>query len=169
MIKSLIPYILVFGFGVTGSALFFPNCEVALLAMANVQQVPVFHVFHWTINLSHYQAHLPFMLAICIAAGSTVGSAVFYLMGTGSVKLSDKVRKKVESFDFSRLETAGTALIFVSAVSSIPPITPLAFAAGVIRYRFWEYAVVSFVGKIIRFTIVVYAGQGVVTFIKHFV
>jgi membrane protein YqaA with SNARE-associated domain len=168
MIKSLIPYLLVFVFGVTGSAFFLPNCEVALLGMANVQHVPSFHVFHWTINLSHYQAHLPFALAICIAAGSTVGSALFYLMGTGSVKLSDKIKKKVESFNTSRLETAGTALIFVSAVSSVPPITPIAFAAGVVKYRFWEYAVVSFVGKVIRFTIVVYAGQGVVTFIKHF-
>jgi membrane protein YqaA with SNARE-associated domain len=168
MIKIIIPYLLVFGFGITGSALFFPNCEVALLAMSNVQQVPAFHIFHWVVNLKHYQAHLPFLLAICMAAGSTIGSALFYLMGTGSVKLSDKVRKKVESFNFSRLETAGTALIFVSAVSSIPPITPLAFAAGVTKYRFWEYAAVSFVGKVIRFSIVVYAGQGVVTFVKHF-
>ncbi|MFA6447951.1 MAG: VTT domain-containing protein [bacterium] len=167
MLYGLIPYLLTFVFGITGSSLFFPNCEITLVAMTNIEQTPPFNFFNLMIDLSHYQARLPFMLAICMAAGSAIGSSAFYLMGTGSMKLSGRVKKKIESFDFSRLERAGAALIFVSAVSSIPPITPLAFAAGVIRYRFWEYVGVSFVGKVIRFTLVVYAGEGLMALIKH--
>ncbi len=164
--KVLTPYLLMALFGFTGSAFWFPNCELTLSAMANVDQVPAFKFLWWTINLSNYKAESGLLLGFATAIGSTFGSSFFYFMGRGVLKVSKKVQDKIDKTDMTKYKRIGAPVIFVSSVTSVPPLSPLAVAAGIIKYRFWNYFFVSMAGKFIRFTIVVFASEGLVKLIK---
>ena len=84
------------------------------------------------------------------------------LMGKGSLNISDKLRKKIESFDFERLGKGREAVIFVSGVVSIPPVSATAIASGMIRFNFARYYAVSFAGKVVRYYLVLLIGRAAV-------
>ncbi|HOO56046.1 MAG TPA: VTT domain-containing protein [bacterium] len=165
ILAAAIPYLIMLIIGFTGSAFWFPNCEISLLAMANVEHVPEFKFLAWQINLANYEAGMLWLLGLMTAVGSTFGSGFLYFMGRGALKVSKKVQAKIEKVDITKFEKLGAAVLFTSSVSSIPPLTPLSFAAGIIKYDMLEYFLVTFAGKLIRFLIVVYASEGMVNFI----
>lgn len=165
--QAAAPYLIMFIIGITGSAFWVPNCEASLIAVANVERIPDFRLFGQFIDLGAYHAHLPFLLAFATALGSTVGGSLLYLMGRGILKISKRVRKKIDSLDMSKYDKIGAAVIFTASAASIPPVTFLSIAAGIVNYSFLKYFFVSLAGRIVRFSIVVYASESIVKLLLH--
>lgn len=160
-------YLLMFVVGIIGTSIFITNIELSLLALANLKYVPEFKIFSHTIDLSGYQVRYIFLLVLAATAGSTIGSGFYYLIGKASLRLSEKYRKRIERINLSRLEKYGSMLTFTAAAFSIPPFTPLSLAAGFIKFPVRNYIVFSFLGKCLRYFIVIYAAESIKTFLFH--
>lgn len=104
------------------------------------------------------------LLALAGAAGQTVGKMAYYLVGRGVLN-PDRFRarakgKWVERMDrverWCQRHTAGTTTItLVSAFTGLPPYALVAVLAGSLRMRWWWFALLSLVGRFLRFWAVV--------------
>lgn len=114
-------------------------------------------------NLSAWQ------LAAVGAAGQTVGKVLWYVAGIHSLKIR-WIRQKMETEKWQlsyerwherivgRPVLAG-AITFASAVSGFPPLAVIAVLAGTLRMNFAVFLGTVFVGRTIRFWLVL-AGVG---------
>lgn len=97
-------------------------------------------------------------LVIAGTAGAMAGKVLLYFAGRGVVKLpGGRVQRGMEAMQ-ARMEarpTAGKLLYAVSALVGLPPFYVTTFAAGAVRMNFVFFLVVGFVGRLIRFAIVV--------------
>ena len=108
-------------------------------------------------------------LAAVGAAGQTVGKVLWYLAGIHSLKIR-WIRQKMETEKWQlsyarwherivgRPVLAG-AITFASAVSGFPPLAVIAVLAGTLRMNFAVFLGTVFVGRTIRFWLVL-AGVG---------
>lgn len=165
----VIPYLIMFVIGITGSSIFFPNCEISLLALTSLDIVKPFNFLGYEINLSAYCASIPLILALSGALGSTIGSSMYYFIGRGTLRVSKKLKEKLVRFDLERFEKSSVAITFTSSAFSLPPFTILSLAAGMTRFSLWQYIPVSFVGKATRFTIVVYTGDSLIRYFRNLI
>jgi len=129
-----------------------------ILVLGNMDKVPM-HLFGMELNIAKYATSFPWLLPVVAALGSNGGSSLYYLMGSGTLRLNEKFKKKLESFDFKRFGAARDAVVFVSAVSSIPPVSLTAIASGMIKLNFQRYFYISLAGKIVRYYIVLILGR----------
>jgi len=114
-------------------------------------------------NLSDWQ------LAAVGGAGQSVGKVLWYLAGTQSLRIR-WIRQKMETekwrYSYARWHErivgrpvfAG-AICFASAVSGFPPLAVIAVLAGTLRMNFAIFLATVFVGRTIRFWLVL-AGVG---------
>lgn len=144
---------------ILGATIFIPNTELVLLALANMDQVPAFHMLGMTVDLSKYSTTSPWMLPVTAAVGSNIANTIWYLAGAGLLKVRSRAIDKIKSFDVNRLGRAREVLLCTAALFSVPPVTPLAFASGVIRYGLLRYHLVTIVPKIIRYYLVMQLGR----------
>lgn len=158
----MIAYALMMVLAFMSSVIIFLPSEAILLALASIDKVPPITMLGKTLEVARYSTDFPWLLPFAAAFGSNFGSWLYYLMGKGSLNISDKLRKKIESFDFERLGKGREAVIFVSGVASIPPVSATAIASGMIRFNFARYYAVSFAGKVVRYYLVLLIGRAAV-------
>lgn len=103
-------------------------------------------------------------VSLVAGAGQTVGKIFWYEAGRSSLRWS-YIKKKMESPGWKRrydrlYQTTqrrpwmGMLLLFASAVTGFPPLAIMAVLAGQLRFhRIWFYGF-TFVGRTIRFAIV---------------
>jgi len=139
------------------------------MALASIEVVPPFEILSLEINLSNYHADIPWLLAITAALGSTIGSAFYYFLGRGTRQLSGKLQAQLDKFDVSRFEKSTIAVTFSSALISLPPFTIVSVVAGITRVSLWTYLPISLIGKIMRFSLVVYAADSAIHFINKLI
>lgn len=137
---------------------FFLPSEVAILALANVGKANIV-VFGKSVNLAPYGTDFPWLLPFAAAAGSVFGSYVYYLMGSGAMKMSDKLKTKIESFNFEKTGKTREIVVLTSNIISVPPVSVVSVASGIIRFNVPRFFAMSFIGKVIRYYIVIIAGQ----------
>lgn len=154
----MIAYILAPIFAFISSIIFVLPSEVALLVLANIGTDPI-NVFGKTLDFTKYGTDFPWLLPVVAAGGSILGSYVYYLMGTGALNMSTKVKDKMESFDFDKMGKAREAVILVSNIISVPPVSAVSVASGMIKFNMPKFMLVSFIGKTIRYYIVIIAGH----------
>ena len=154
MIAYLLAPILAF---ISSIIIFLPS-EVMILVLGNMDKVPL-HLFGMELNISKYATSFPWLLPVVAALGSNGGSTLYYMMGSGALKMNEKIKKKLASFDFERFGAARDAVVFVSAVTSVPPVSVTAIASGVIKFKFSRYFYVSLAGKILRYYLVLILGR----------
>jgi membrane protein YqaA with SNARE-associated domain len=110
-------------------------------------------------------------LAVVAGAGQSVGKIIWYYVGLNSLKLR-WMRKKMESPKWAasyerwyqrahgKPLVAG-AVTLVSSVTGFPPLAVIAVLAGTLRMNFPLFLATVFVGRTLRFWLVL-AGVGVV-------
>jgi membrane protein YqaA with SNARE-associated domain len=133
--------------------------------------VPILNVEAYLAAVALKAQHLSdWELAAVGSAGQTTGKVLWYLAGTQSLRIR-WIRQKMETEKWQlsyerwherivgRPVFAG-AISFTSAVSGFPPLAVIAVLAGTLRMNFAVFLGTVFVGRTLRFWLVL-AGVGV--------
>jgi membrane protein YqaA with SNARE-associated domain len=134
-----------FGVAVASAVIPVINIEVYLLAASAV---------------APRQMVIPLIVAGTL--GQVIGKIALYYAGTGALKIPGKrLRAALEKMNTQMQERPhmGSALVFVSATAGLPPYYLVTLAAGAARMNLTMFLLVSLVGRLIRFTIVVLVPQ----------
>lgn len=145
--------------------------------------IPVFNTEVYAVTVPHETGLSPFLVALALAVGQTVGKIPYWLAGRGVERFarlrgsgdgdapSSKRRRirwpawvlaaaaRVRSWgevlsDWGRKGPWRMSLItFVSALIAIPPFIVWPVAVGAIDRRFWRFAVPAIAGRTILFWI----------------
>lgn len=100
-------------------------------------------------------------LVLLATFGTMVGKTALYYAGRGMVGLKIRNRDKIDRFlenAEKRQGLAGTVL-FASAASGFPPFYVVTVASGILKLSVVTFIVIGFIGRFIRFMLVVYAPQ----------
>ena len=133
--------------------------------------IPILNVEAYLAAVAVQAHHLSaWQLAAVGAAGQTVGKILWYIAGVHSLKVR-WIRQKMETekwqLSYARWHErivgrpmfAG-AIAFTSAVTGFPPLAVIAVLAGTLRMNFAIFLGTVFVGRTIRFWLVL-AGVGI--------
>lgn len=94
------------------------------------------------------------VLALLASSGQIVGKCVLYWAGRGAIPLgSGKVGKIVNSCKdrFERSTLHPMWLVFISALSGIPPFYVITVLAGAFRLKFSHFIAVGTCGRVLHF------------------
>ena len=98
--------------------------------------------------------HLLPTLFVVATLSHMIGKSVMYLGGRGIDRWRYEPLKRRVAAARAKLEgrsELGAVLIFVSAVTGIPPFYAVTVVSGVMRYRFVPFFILGFVGRLLRF------------------
>lgn len=99
---------------------------------------------------------VPLVLAATI--GQMAGKVVMYFAGTGAVKLPGKrIQAALEGMNTTLRDRprSGGALVFASAAAGFPPFFIVTVAAGAARMNLVSFVILGFLGRLIRFAVIV--------------
>lgn len=101
-------------------------------------------------------------LIVAGTLGQVIGKIALYYAGTGALKMPGKRLQEALQKMNTQMQARpnmGHALVFASATLGLPPYYLVTLAAGAARMNLPMFLVVSFIGRLIRFTIVVAVPQ----------
>ena len=156
-------YVLMLILGITSTTIMFPPSEIALLALANMDQMPPIVISGYTLDVAKYSTSFPWLLPIVAAVSTNIGNSMYYLVGAGAIRMENKVTRKIKDFDINKLGKAKEVVLWTACLFSVPPVTATAFASGVVRYGLWRYHAVTIIPKIIRYYLVLILGRFALT------
>jgi len=100
----------------------------------------------------------PFLVALFASIGATIGETTGYLLGLGGKEiLEDKYSKQLENIKKMFKKYGSVFWIIILGVTPLPDDIAGIFC-GLIRYDFKKYFLATFIGKIILYLILAYAG-----------
>jgi membrane protein YqaA with SNARE-associated domain len=97
-------------------------------------------------------------LVLAATTGQMIGKTVMYFAGTGAVRLPGKRLQTALQGMHTTLRDRprmGSALIFASASAGIPPFFIVSVAAGAARMSLPSFVVFGFLGRVVRFSVIV--------------
>jgi len=101
----------------------------------------------------------PLAVALVATAGQMLGKSVMYWTGRGALTLvPTRHRARIERWRerFTRRASAATGIVFVSALSGVPPLYVISILAGSLKVRFATFAIAGTCGRFLHFTCLVY-------------
>ncbi len=104
---------------------------------------------------------------ILSTVGQMTAKSIMYLSGLGFLKLPiGRYEKRIEEVREKFEKWAGRSefLIFVSALTGLPPFYVVTIVAGMLKLNFPRFFIVSFTGRLLRFAVVVYFPQVIKAF-----
>lgn len=110
-------------------------------------------------------ASSPFHLAILVllaSAGQMTGKCVLYWAGRGSIPIKKgRIGNSLNSWKvrFERSPSKSMGLVFISAVSGIPPFYVITILSGAFRLRFGRFIAVGICGRLLHFGVLVLVPQ----------
>jgi membrane protein YqaA with SNARE-associated domain len=120
--------------------------------------IPLINVEAWVIGVSAVgppAALVPVVLAATV--GQVSAKVVLYRAGGGARAWQSRHEGSRLTALVQRLEgpaSRGTAVVFSSALTGVPPFYLVSLAAGALRYRFPRFVVLALVGRLLRFALV---------------
>ena len=105
------------------------------------------------------------LIALCGAAGSTLGEVTAYLAGYAGHDFATKLRwyPRIHSL----MERHGAATIFIVSVVPTPFFDLAGIAAGALHYPFRKFMSFVFVGKLLRLVLMAYACRMGIDWLKE--
>ena len=97
-------------------------------------------------------------LVVAATIGQMAGKVVMYFAATGAVKLPGKrLQAALEGMNrtLSNRPRSGGALVFASAAAGFPPFFMVTVAAGAARMNLAAFVILGFLGRLIRFAVIV--------------
>ena len=113
------------------------NIEVYVIFLGSVAPRPLLPALLITATLSHM-----------------AGKSLMYFAARGFERLPAgwlKQRIAVAKVKLEQKQTLGTAVVFVSALTGIPPFYLTSVAAGALRFNFTSFFAMGFLGRLVRF------------------
>ncbi|MEJ2247877.1 MAG: VTT domain-containing protein [Acidobacteriota bacterium] len=139
-------YATCFGLSIVSALLPWVNSEVLLLSLSAF-------------------AHSSFQLMILVllaSAGQLLGKCILYWAGRGVIPVSSgRIDKAFNSWKdrFARSGSKSMWLVFISAVTGIPPFYVITFLAGAFRLKFSSFIAVAAAGRLLHFGILAMVPQ----------
>jgi len=99
----------------------------------------------------------PVLVALVGAAGGTLGEITGFLAGYGGRGIV-KRRGRTYALTENWMRRWGGWAIFVFAAAPIPLLDIAGVVAGIIRYPLWRFLLIAWVGKSIKYVVLVLAG-----------
>jgi membrane protein YqaA with SNARE-associated domain len=131
--------------------------------------VPVVNIELYLIGVLSTVHGLPWwLLGLAATVGQITGKCLFFFAGRGSFTLGERLSRMTKAKQGSRWaewmerfhEKAqrrplwGLAVLFIGAITGIPPYTVMCFVTGAAGIPFLGFLAVSFVGRLIHFLLV---------------
>ncbi|MDI6808845.1 MAG: VTT domain-containing protein [Candidatus Eisenbacteria bacterium] len=110
-----------------------------------------------------------FPLAFTAASGQMIAKSIIYLAGRGVLRLPIKRYEKKMDRVAEQIEAWGTKtglFTFISAFTGFPPFYAVSFLAGVLNVKFQRFFLYGFLGRLLRFFVVVLFPRAVGELIK---
>ena len=101
-------------------------------------------------------------LVVAATLGQVIGKIGLYYAGTGALKVRGKRLQEALMKMNTQMQARprmGGALVFVSATAGVPPYYLVTLAAGAARMNLPMFLVLSLIGRLIRFAVVVAVPQ----------
>lgn len=120
--------------------------------------VPFINVEVWVVGVSAVcpgAALVPVVLAASL--GQVAAKILLYRAGGGAASWGSRRRGPRFAATVRRLQeraSRGTAVVFASAFTGVPPFYLVSVAAGVTRFRFPRFLALALLGRLLRFTVV---------------
>jgi len=102
----------------------------------------------------------PLIIGIVAGFGGALGELTSYLVGLGGIKLVEKrFELKTVFFDYvrKRLDKWGSVFIFFASVTPFP-FDFVGIVAGLIKYDWKKFFIALLAGKIVKYSLLAYAG-----------
>jgi len=122
------------------------------------------------IGFSGFYVFESIILALLVGFGAAIGEMTAYIIGLTGIKVAEKASKKqFRKLQMVRekLKKSGMVFIFLGALTPFP-FDLIGIASGLIRYDIWKFFAAAFVGKTIRYFLILYAGFLGISFITNF-
>lgn len=127
--------------------------------------VPVFNAEAYLLVAAGTMTTPPVLLALAAATGQVLGKMLFYLLGYGAVRSPWLQRRAASKGRFVEVMRGvsqwcdvhrgrALAVVAVSATLGLPPIAATSVLAGTLRMRWWVFALTAWVGRFLRFLLV---------------
>ena len=117
--------------------------------------VPIVNVEIFLIFVSTFFSKSLFLPVLLLATiGQMTAKAVLFFSGMGFVKLSLKrYENKIDDamVKMQKWKSKTDLFIFLSALTGVPPFYIITIAAGIIRLNFFRFFICGFMGRLIRF------------------
>jgi membrane protein YqaA with SNARE-associated domain len=126
-------------------------------------------VFVYAGTTEHGVVYLAFV-GLIAALGASIGELTGYIIGLLGVRTIEHMRKReLEQVKHARkwLRKKGMILIALGALTPFP-FDVIGIAAGLIKYRPDKFFIACFIGKLLRYELIVFAGYYSVPAIRHF-
>jgi membrane protein YqaA with SNARE-associated domain len=102
------------------------------------------------------------ILVLLASAGQMTGKCVLYWAGRGTIPIKKgRVGKSLNSWRerFERSPSKSMGLVFISAVSGIPPFYVITLLSGAFRLRFGRFIAVGICGRLLHFGVLALVPQ----------
>ena len=124
--------------------------------------VPVVNIEVYLVAVGSLSGASPVPVVLLTTLGQMLGKCVLYLSGKGFIRLSiwpswKSLEKTREALDRNKGRTEG--VVFISALTGIPPFYALSVLAGVMRIPIVRFLVPGTLGRGLRFTAVMLASR----------
>lgn len=98
-------------------------------------------------------------LVVLATAGTMVGKGLLYFAGKGAVRIRIRGKEKVDAFlaDMEKRQGLTGSLLFVSATTGFPPFYVVTVASGAAGLSLSRFIIVGFVGRFIRYAVLIVA------------
>lgn len=110
-----------------------------------------------------YQGYSPLLLWLVATSGNTLGSCINWYLGAQCLRLQHKKWFPVSPAQLARAQQHFQRYGVYSLLLSWLPVVgdPLTFIAGIMRISFWKFFLLVFVGKCLRYAIVIKIALGI--------
>jgi membrane protein YqaA with SNARE-associated domain len=101
-------------------------------------------------------------LVVLTSVGQMTGKCFLYWAGRGAIPIkSGRIGKALDSWKgrFERSPSKSMGLVFVSAVSGIPPFYVITLLSGAFRLRFGRFIAVGVCGRLLHFGVLILIPQ----------
>ena len=112
----------------------------------------------------------PALIALVVSGGAAVGEMSGYIIGLMGVKSIEKMKKEeikqIVAYE-KQIGKYGSMVVFFAALTPIP-FDLIGIAAGLIKFDAHKFFLACFLGKLLRYVIIAYAGMYSMDFLLGF-
>jgi membrane protein DedA with SNARE-associated domain len=111
----------------------------------------------------------PFLVGLMVGLGEPIGEIPTYMAGrTGRVSTGENKKRRFFARPIGWMKRRGALVIFTFALLPNPAFDVAGAAAGAVRYPFWKFLLLLFLGKTIKGWIIAFAGYGTLYLLLKF-
>ena len=111
----------------------------------------------------------PFLVGLMVGLGEPIGEIPTYMAGrSGRVSTGENKKRRFYTKPIDWMKRRGALVIFIFALLPNPAFDVAGAAAGAVRYPFWKFLLMLFLGKTVKGWIIAFAGYGTLYLLLKF-